>query len=176
MTPSFETYIERIEAVLESTPIVYEFGAEQTNDERIATIRALPPHAVDAVLDILINIMLELYDLDVSQKNLEYILGVRDWDCDDIGVDEIRGYSEDWRLRVFENGGDVFYDFNGWPEDVESGAGVFYPAEDPDIPIDVFANSGEDLVSAAGEFDDVVADYAASRCDILMDAGVPTLP
>ncbi len=162
--------VDRVEALLECTPYVYEFSTKQTNHERLEAIRALSPHAADAVLDILTNIILEMYELDEAQNKLEYLMGVRDQDCDDIGIDEIRGYSEDWRLRVYENNGDVLYDFNGWPDDTESGAGVFYSAEEPDIPIDVFTNCDEHLIPAVDEFEDIVRDYATRRRDVLMDA------
>jgi len=143
-----EAFVDRIEALLECTPIVYEFGARQSSNERLAAVRALSPHAAGAVLDILVNIILEMFELDAPQKSLEYLMDARGWDCDDIsGADEVRSYSEGWRLRAFENNGDLLYDFNGWPEDVESGAGVFYPAEDPDNPVDVFTNSDEYLVA-----------------------------
>jgi hypothetical protein len=168
-----EAFVDRIEALLECTPIVYEFGARQSNSERLAAIWALSPLAADAVLDILINIILEMFELDAPQKNLEYLMGAREWDCDDVsGPDEVRSYSEGWRLRVFENNGDLLYDFNGWPEDAESGAGVFYPAEDPDNPVDVFTNCDEYLVAtdAADGLEAVVNDYAARRRDVLMDA------
>jgi hypothetical protein len=164
----FETFVDRVDALLESTPDIYEFSSKHSSFERAAAIRALPPHAADAVLDILTNIIFEMHELDAAQKNLEYLMGARDWDCDDLGTD-VRGYSDDWRLRVYENNGDVLYDFNGWPDDVESGAGVFYPAEDPDNPVDVFTNGDENLVSAADEFEAVVADYETRRRDVLID-------
>lgn len=169
-----EMFVDRIEALLDCTPDVYEFSAKQSNAERMAAIRALPPHAAAATLDILVNLIFDMCELDESQQSLEYLLGVRDQDSDDIGLDELRGYSEDWRLRVFERDGDLLYDFNGWPEDIESGAGVFYPAEDLDNPIEVFANCDEELVSADDGFEAAVDDYAVRRREVLMDAlGLP---
>ncbi len=165
-----ETFTSRVGSLLNSTPVVYDFGTAQSSSERLAAVRALTQHAARATLDILVRIILDWYELEEPQKNLEYLMDVLDLDREDDEADEIRPYSEDWRLRVFEHDGDVLYDFNGWPGDNESGGGVFYAAENPDTPIDIFGNGDEDLVAASDEFVDVVEDYASRRQEMLKTA------
>lgn len=165
-----DTFTSRVEALLGCTPVVYDFGLAQSSSERLARVRALSPHAARAALDILVRIILDGYELDGPQKNLEYLMDVEDLGREEGEDDEIRPFSGDWRLRVFERDGDVLYDFNGWPGDNESGAGVFYTAEAPNNPIDVFLNGDEDLVAASDEFEEAVEDYAARRRESLESA------
>jgi hypothetical protein len=162
-----ETFAPRTEMLLSCTPVVYEFDSAQSATDRSTGIRTLPPHAASATLDILLRIILDEDELDESQKRLEYLMGV---DCPGEGDPQSHPYSNGWRLRVFERDGDRLYDFNGWLEDAESGAGVFYPVENPDNPIDVFLNSDEEFVAVSDEFVEVIEEYAARRRETLESA------
>jgi hypothetical protein len=169
---TMETFGSRVETLLGGTPQIYDFGLAQSASERQSAIRALSTHAARAILDIIVRMILDGYTLDEPQKNLAYLMDVEDWDREGDGdeSDEIHPCSGDWRLRVFEHDGDVLYDFNGWPGDNESGAGVFYAAENSENPIDVFLNGDEDLVAASDEFGEIVDDYASRRSKMLETA------
>jgi hypothetical protein len=164
---ALETFALRAEILLGCTPVVYEFDPAQSATRRSTGIRTLPPHAARATLDILLRIILDENELDESQKRLEYLMGV---DCPGAGDPQTHPYSDGWRLRVFERDGDWLYDFNGWFEDVESGAGVFYPVENLDNPIDVFLNSDEEFVAVSDEFVEVVEEYTTRRREALKSA------
>jgi len=155
-----ETYPTRaiLNDCFETDPKVYMFGADQTKDERTATLKLLSPEALIAAEFAMEHILADVLNDGTLDHELQYYMATED---EDIGVDgELRMYSSDWRLQVLETDQGTLYDFNGWPGDNEDGVGVFISKLYMGV---VFVNVDQSLTTDLQNCDKIIAAYGEVR-------------
>ncbi len=77
-------------------------------------------------------------------------------------TEDARLHSEDWRLILHEDEHGFLCDFNGWPGDNESGAGVYYGIETESI-LWLFDNEDTQLCTSIAELEETIKGYEPYR-------------
>jgi hypothetical protein len=162
--------LEIVRHLLAHEPTIYDFGVNQTAEERLAMLHTLSSAERRAVLHIVISISTECYGpLETEEQTLERLMSWI-WDAEREYYHAAHEYtvSDDWRLRVFTSPDGALYDFNGWPGDNENGRGIFCPiAGGP--PIVIFRNSDECLQPVDPALGEIIAEYSERRTQANQD-------
>jgi len=108
-----------------SIPVIYDFGLDQTQEDRNKMLTSLSLYERNAICKSLSIILHEAgYKACISLNEIEDYMGTNELRRLQEYRDEEYDFSPDWRLTIFSGEFGTLYDFNGWPGDNEMGVGL----------------------------------------------------
>jgi hypothetical protein len=137
--------------LLDTAPTVYHFESRQSYAERAALMATVPADAQRAA-KLALPVILAYYLDEMAAAEKEGPRPLIYYMSAELEEEEWRCQSEDWRLAIHANDELCFCDFNGWPGDNESGAGVLWQRDRPDTMTVVYEN-GDMSLEGVGPFD-----------------------
>ncbi len=154
--------------LLATEPEIIDFPSEDTEAERKKRISDLKNEDRNRLFDMIYKDLDDIYGIE-EKCDLYQLMKVDNGDDEDDEDDEDNsdddlpdweGISPDWRLRIFRGPTGVFYDYNGWPGDNESGSGVYYDASGS---MRIFENNDQSLIPVDEKHAECVDMYSKIR-------------
>lgn len=167
--------LDRLAQTLRATlfaapPRLFWFGLGQTREERAAMMAEIPPGAQRAALHIMRTVILaDVWAGAEDRPLIHYMATDAELAGEPDHVAELRAWSMDWRLILTEGPAGFLCDFNGWPGDNESGAGVFCDSRTGELS-PIFENVDGGLTPARESLQGIVASYELTRNLIVADS------